>query len=77
MPDGHRIGLVRDRMLCEDLMDIEGVHKCDERCHCPSHQLMMYHHKASNSHACQNPECEYASGYENALIQRSYRRWYR
>ena len=55
-------------------MDIEGVHKCDESCHCPVHQLIMYYHSSSRSHGCQNSECEYASGYEDALIKKMYQR---
>lgn len=45
-------------------------HHCSERCKCPNHGLMMYYHQKSKSHACQNIECEYARGYEDALIKR-------
>lgn len=54
---------------------MELPHKCNENCKCPVHQLMMYYHAKSSSHACQNIECEYARGYEDALIKRSYERW--
>ena len=65
MPDGDRIGLVRDRMLCEDLM--EEVHRCDEKCVCPYHSLPMYYAPGGKEHACQNIDCVYARGYEKRL----------
>lgn len=46
-------------------------HKCSSpRCDCPIHARRMYYHISGNAHACQNPECEYASGYEEALVAR-------
>lgn len=56
---------------------MDQIHKCGEACHCPVHQTMMYYWPKGNSHACQTLECEYARGYEDALIRRSYERWYR
>jgi hypothetical protein len=55
-------------------MDIEGFHKCDDGCNCPHHGTRMYYASRHKTHACQDPECEYASGYEDVLIQKLYQR---
>lgn len=65
MPDGDRIRLVRDWMLCEDLMTTaERTHRCDESCVCPVHGNQMYWWPKGQEHACQNITCRYARGFE-------------
>lgn len=52
-------------------------HKCGSpKCDCPVHKMRMYYHISGNAHACQDPECEYARGYEAVLVERLNERMY-
>lgn len=37
-------------------------HSCDDGCVCPIHHTPLYYAPASNDHACQNADCEWAGG---------------
>lgn len=39
-------------------------HRCDDDCTCPVHGNPLLYAPASNQHACQAPDCEYAQGFE-------------
>lgn len=45
-------------------MTDDATHRCDEHCTCPIHGTPWLYAPASNEHACQNPDCEYAAGVE-------------
>lgn len=42
-------------------------HKCDDRCMCPIHGIAMHYSPSSDTHACQNPDCEFAHGFEKGV----------
>jgi hypothetical protein len=37
-------------------------HKCDESCRCPEDGLPLLWNRATDTHACQDPQCRYAHG---------------
>lgn len=40
-------------------------HKCNEwTCICPIDEKITHYHEPTNTHACVNPECENANGFE-------------
>lgn len=40
-------------------------HRCDEHCVCPDHGTSMWWGASQNLHACQDPTCRFARGWEN------------
>lgn len=40
-------------------------HRCDEHCVCPDHDTPMWWSASQNLHACQDPTCRFAHGWEN------------
>jgi hypothetical protein len=39
-------------------------HRCDDDCTCPVHGTPLLYAPASNEHACQDPDCEHAHGFD-------------
>lgn len=50
-------------------MEFRGRHLCDGRCTCPDHKVDMYYSLALDQHACPSPDCQYAHGYENKVLE--------
>lgn len=40
-------------------------HECTEKCVCHIHNTQMFYSKREKLHACQDPSCVFAHGYEN------------
>ena len=40
-------------------------HRCDETCVCPVHNTPLLWARSQRLHACQDPDCRYATGVEN------------
>lgn len=55
----------------------DGPHKCDDGCVCPIHGTALFYNRLHNEHACQDPDCEYAHGLEEALWQEAKERYTR
>lgn len=44
-------------------------HRCDDRCICPEHGKQLLYWPAGNEHACPDPECRFAHGYETEVAR--------
>lgn len=42
------------------------IHECNEKCTCPIHKKLMFYSTREKLHACPEPDCVFAHGYENA-----------
>jgi len=62
---------VAGRLFLGLKVDVETgtAHWCDDGCVCPLHQTPLYWSPSRELHACQDPECHYASGFEPALAE--------
>ena len=48
------------------MMNEYRIHECMEKCICPEHRTQMLYSKREKLHACPDPDCVFAHGYENA-----------
>lgn len=48
-------------------------HRCGDTCVCGIHDTPFFYSPATGEHACQDPTCIWASGYEATLLQA--RKW--
>lgn len=39
-------------------------HRCTDRCRCPIHKTPLLYWPAGDDHACQDADCEYATGFK-------------
>jgi hypothetical protein len=42
------------------------MHLCDDRCICPVHDTPMWYSRSCDDHACQDPDCVFAHGFNEA-----------
>jgi hypothetical protein len=45
-------------------MEAAVAHQCDDGCVCPVHQTPLFWWPSGKLHACQDPECRYAGGFD-------------
>ncbi|GHF92176.1 hypothetical protein GCM10018783_73780 [Streptomyces griseosporeus] len=43
-------------------------HVCGDECVCPVDMNPLFYNQAQNVHACQDPDCEFANGFEEGVV---------